>query len=1779
MPTSNIATAGPIIPNKIIPSSNNGVREYRGFIAAIQGQDFVRNVGFIDTKADALFKPAMDAYPNAFVDAVPVISYNMRWPDCLVNQNDEPTLEEAEDPKWSGYVWNKPNANGTAFDSIGDALSSNFVTQLGGKINLKIAYTASATEDPVPDWIKNNYPDKVFQSIHNIFGTPRWHLRIGDSFIQQHVAAFIKALLLHAAQYDETGISSIYLGEYFTGNDSTRPAQYSDVNSNVYKAAHFAGIRGIWQAAIDNAPRDSQGRRVEIVQVSPIITELNSLSNVSLQTMKDMKVSYGRSDPEYVWPANNFLTHGNDPQVHEISKTSYEAYHDYGIRIHTKGDAVRAQIGAEMNWDHAPANPDNLTGNHVVTADQHAWFYGERGIIPCVFWGMSLEADHPNWGVSDFTAAIGRFGDGGSDATAWGPIPALNNGDSGGGGNPTPTNDDEGFTTSNNVKVSNVLGGKISHNENQTLAETWVTDNYNEFLLPAITEFPTAFTYHKPVLKVVVSHREFYVDENIEPTREDARDPNWAGYDWSIIDDALADINVIEGNVLLAFTLAFTPCEREYAVPNWIMNKGEDYAWYSDPNDTDSIRYHRMDILESKKLAINFSVAFFKRYGNVDEIDHISFGDCCAKNAINAPTDWNLKQHLNGYSDLWEVSIDNAGVKSDGTKMAIAQVNPKLSDWHDVDTTFEFLASLGMGVEKSEAKFAWPVDSLDSNQIYIQANSDARTFFIGGGDIDFAEQSTVNDWSNAPENPFGIESGYYVPTHEQNMWHDTTQVPSNKIIAQFGYNLNPEVNSWDKEDWTNAVGMFAYGGSEVIEGTYDYISETPPASSNTVLTPIIDDVHKGTGVSEFTLSQSVNTIIGDGLFFIINVPGNRVLTSPVGLGTAIVNEISDSSGAHPHLYIYYIKADTAGAKDFDFSISDNSARMASVLIRVPNVNDDAPLVITSNSGGLNNSSYSTQTQTTTKDNSLVFDVAAIGTDNLYPWNSLPAGNLNSVSDWFAHDDAGLNHGLAISSNLLETAGTTQSRTFSANDAARSALAQVVIAPDVNAFNPDDMPDAFSFDVITNANRLESYTSDVFIQGVDEREILNVSNGLLSNDGIAWSSSIQFEDGNTRVRATVTTGDDFATEYTSVVNVNGQIATLRVVTKSSDATANPFTFDPAVEQEINSEVFAITFIEDVDEGILIGAVGGDLSNDGINWSSTINFEDGNTRVRATVTTAPTYDTEATQEVTVAAQTAVFSATTREADATPDAFSFAEQTGLEIHTSVSSIAFLAGMDENQTASVTNGLLSNDGATWVASLPFKATKTRVKADLTTSSDWSTLATKEVTVNGTSATFNATTRDANTTPDQFEFAAVTEAPASTQYTRIKQITGIDEGQTVAVTGGELSNDGTTWVSSLLFENGNTRVRAGLTSSNQYMTTVTQDVTVNGVTATFSVSTRNEDASPDQFVFVNKTNAELDTDYTNTQFITGLDEGANVSVNNGGLLSNDGETWSGSVSYLPGRTRVRAYLTSSPNYLTLLNVNITVNGISSNFSVTTKAAPPDEIPDEIQFVNKTGVKPDTKVTNIQPLEGVDSGSTLIATGGSLTNNNGQTWSNSVSMVPGFTYVRATVTSSSEFLTIVSQDVTVNGVTATFSVTTGDKDSVKDEIEEVPYSLGDTVYSDFSMNFIPHPVTGDIGIVRDDEAVKQSIRTLVRTHYHDRYFNDKVGSEVDSTNFEMTDEITPHNIQEEIKLLIRNFEPRVDLETVSVGFIEDDHEIVVSIKFYIINNTTPFTLNVSVEKE
>ena len=91
--------------------------------------------------------------------------------------------------------------------------------------------------------------------------------------------------------------------------------------------------------------------------------------------------------------------------------------------------------------------------------------------------------------------------------------------------------------------------------------------------------------------------------------------------------------------------------------------------------------------------------------------------------------------------------------------------------------------------------------------------------------------------------------------------------------------------------------------------------------------------------------------------------------------------------------------------------------------------------------------------------------------------------------------------------------------------------------------------------------------------------------------------------------------------------------------------------------------------------------------------------------------------------------------------------------------------------------------------------------------------------------------------------------------------------------------------------------------------------------------------------------------------------------------------------------------------------------------------------------------------------------------------------------------------------------------------------------------------TDLDLALTLHPIREDIIPLRDDNAIKNSIKNLLQTNRFERPFQSQTGADLRGLLFEPADSITKGLIKDKIKSTIKRFEPRVVLQNI---LIEDE---------------------------
>lgn len=120
-------------------------------------------------------------------------------------------------------------------------------------------------------------------------------------------------------------------------------------------------------------------------------------------------------------------------------------------------------------------------------------------------------------------------------------------------------------------------------------------------------------------------------------------------------------------------------------------------------------------------------------------------------------------------------------------------------------------------------------------------------------------------------------------------------------------------------------------------------------------------------------------------------------------------------------------------------------------------------------------------------------------------------------------------------------------------------------------------------------------------------------------------------------------------------------------------------------------------------------------------------------------------------------------------------------------------------------------------------------------------------------------------------------------------------------------------------------------------------------------------------------------------------------------------------------------------------------------------------------------------------------------------------------------------------------------------------------------------FRDLSIGMLPNPNTEDFAMVKNENAIKQSIRNLVLTQFGERPFQPNNGSRLKGMLFENFDVFMLEDLKSEIISVVGRLEPRVELTDVIVKY-DGGNELEVEVEYRIVGETLTQTVDFLLER-
>ena len=122
------------------------------------------------------------------------------------------------------------------------------------------------------------------------------------------------------------------------------------------------------------------------------------------------------------------------------------------------------------------------------------------------------------------------------------------------------------------------------------------------------------------------------------------------------------------------------------------------------------------------------------------------------------------------------------------------------------------------------------------------------------------------------------------------------------------------------------------------------------------------------------------------------------------------------------------------------------------------------------------------------------------------------------------------------------------------------------------------------------------------------------------------------------------------------------------------------------------------------------------------------------------------------------------------------------------------------------------------------------------------------------------------------------------------------------------------------------------------------------------------------------------------------------------------------------------------------------------------------------------------------------------------------------------------------------------------------------------------IYTDFHKDLTINPLSLDLALKSNEESIKESLKNLILTDRGERLFQPNLGCDVRASLFENATPVTLKILEERVKDVINNFEPRVSLIDVDVTSLYGDNKVKVIIYFYVKSSEDPISVTVFIER-
>ena len=117
--------------------------------------------------------------------------------------------------------------------------------------------------------------------------------------------------------------------------------------------------------------------------------------------------------------------------------------------------------------------------------------------------------------------------------------------------------------------------------------------------------------------------------------------------------------------------------------------------------------------------------------------------------------------------------------------------------------------------------------------------------------------------------------------------------------------------------------------------------------------------------------------------------------------------------------------------------------------------------------------------------------------------------------------------------------------------------------------------------------------------------------------------------------------------------------------------------------------------------------------------------------------------------------------------------------------------------------------------------------------------------------------------------------------------------------------------------------------------------------------------------------------------------------------------------------------------------------------------------------------------------------------------------------------------------------------------------------------MASRAFKDINLSFKRHPVTNDVVTIRNEDAIKRSVKNIIFTVLGEKPFVPLFGSVINESLFDLSTNLNEVLVTDEITTALVNYEPRISNIDVTVTVAPDTNEMNCTVQYDITGIPAP----------